>query len=125
MAIALKRLSKTVCAHLSWETDVFLQDFLESRFLTIIQKGDASTVDMTKLIEEMSRLNLPKDTLVLVAGGPPCVDNSRIKCNKQADTAKEGKKLLAFAHLVKRLVQQLPWGDVSGRARGTMVHTDY
>ena len=108
VAIALKRLSQDTCAHFSWETDAVLQDFLESRFPAIIQKGDASRVVTIELIAEMTRLDLPEDTLVLVTGGPPCVDHSRIKQKKHADQGKEGKKLLAFARLVNQLVQGLP-----------------
>ena len=109
VATALKRLSRKVLAHLSWETPAVLQDFLESRFPAIVQKGDASAVDVNCLIQELGELGVPDNTIVLITGGPPCVDHSRLKRNGRADVAKEGRKLLEFARLVRRLQDQLPW----------------
>ena len=49
-----------------------------------------------------------KNALVLVTG-PSCVDHSRMKQKKRADEGREGKKLIAFAKLVRQLVIYLPW----------------
>ena len=94
---------------MNWETDEVLQDFLESRFPTIIQKGDASDVQIDNTVAELDRQCLPKDAIVFITGGPPCVDHSWKKRDIKADKGKEGRKLIAFAKTVRNLVLGLPW----------------
>ena len=81
--------------HLSWETEDIIADFLASRFPKAVPMGDAGSTSVEKIPEMLERLLIPKNTLVIISGGPPCVDHSRIK-NKRAPEGrgKEGKKLV-------------------------------
>ena len=110
MAIVLRRLKCEVVAHLSWETDVVTKDFLASRFPRAIPMGDARKTTVTKIKETLEEENIPAETLVIISGGPPCVDHSRIKQKKAPGArGKEGRKLAEFANLVVEIKRKLPW----------------
>ena len=63
-----------------------------------------------KILAELRNKGVPKEALVLVTGGPPCVDHSRVKgAAAKLEAGREGAKLLQFASFVMDLVQGLPW----------------
>ena len=110
MAIVLKRLTCNVVAHLSWETDEVTKDFLAWRFPASMAMGDANESNVQTIEEALRRLSVPDNTLVVISGGPPCVDHSRIKKYRaRQDKGPEGKKLANLARFVSKLKEGLPW----------------
>ena len=110
MAAVLRRALANVVAHLSWETDEVTVDFLATKFPGAIPMGDAGKATAEGIKEVLAGLNLPRETLILISGGPACVDHFRIKREKAAGgNGREGRKRLQFAKLIKELQKELPW----------------
>ena len=110
MAVVLSRLTRNVVAHLSWETDETTKDFLAWRFPAAIPMGDAQATSVREIGETLRRLNIPDETLVVVSGGSPCVDHTRMKAHTaRHEEGPEGRKLQSFAKLVRALKEELPW----------------
>ena len=110
MVVVLKRLYQRVVAHLSWETDEVTKDFLASTFPRVVQMGCVEATQVEDVRSTLERMRIPANTLVVISGGPPCVDHSRIKGNRAPEEREsEGRKLNTFARLVKELKGKLPW----------------
>ena len=105
----MQRLLVNVIAHMSWETDDTTKDLLQTRFPKIIEKGDAERATAKEVLKTLS-LDLAPETLVVITGGPPCVDHSRVKgARARGHRGREGRKLLALARLISQLREQSPW----------------
>ena len=113
VALVMQRLLVKVVAHLSWEIDETTNDLLQTRFPKVIEKGDAEKATVEEILQTLKSSDLQRDTLVVITGGPPCVDHSRVKGNRaKGHKGKEGRKLLALARLIMQLKRRLPWETV-------------
>ena len=72
--------------------------------------GDAESTSAETRRDVFMGLKIPKETLVLISGGPPRVDHSRIKqSGAKENRGLEGRKLAKFGMLVLELKQKLHW----------------
>ena len=88
---------------LVWETDEDLVKLTSDRFSNIEHRGDFDCDSVGKVIETLEQLDPRHEARIVIAGGPPCHDSSRIRQNPPGLQGEEGSKAMRFAEFVREL----------------------
>ena len=96
-----------LCAssNLTWRAILWkdLQKLTASKFPEAEQRGDIDHDEPQRLIGRLGEIDPDSKACVIIAGGPPCHDHSRIKTNAPGRHGQEGSKFVRFAKFVKEL----------------------
>ena len=94
---------------LLWETDRDLVKLTAERFPEAEHRGDVDADKACKIIERLEAIDPEHQATIIIAGGPPCHDYSRIRSAPPGTKGEEGSKFLRFAQLVKELECNWAW----------------
>lgn len=93
---------------LAWDTDTACQQITSTRLPYIQHRGDALTDNYREVAAIIQKADPSAACLLLITGGPPCPDFSKI-VNKDAGRDKEeGAKFTRFTDILKDLQTMLP-----------------
>ncbi|CAE7199832.1 kanC [Symbiodinium sp. CCMP2592] len=84
----------------SWEIDPNLKKLLHDHFPDVVQRGDFDQETPESLHNLVQELDPTGRATVVIAGGPPCHDFSRIRSDAPGHQGTEGSKFARFAQLV-------------------------
>ncbi|CAE7533633.1 unnamed protein product [Symbiodinium sp. CCMP2592] len=84
----------------SWEIDPNLKKLLQEHFPEVVQRGDFDQETPESLHNLVQELDPAGRATVVIAGGPPCHDFSRIRSDAPGHQGTEGSKFARFAQLV-------------------------
>ena len=100
----------------AWETDGDLAKLSQERFgALLVHRGDFVADDVQALISDLDQDDPDRSCAVLVTGGPPCHDHSRIRNEAPGSAGPEGSKFLGFCEFLRSL--EAAWG----RAQAALV----
>ncbi|CAE7206135.1 unnamed protein product [Symbiodinium natans] len=91
-----------------WESDEDLAALTKEHFPKADHRGDVDNERVADLIERLDAIDPGRKATVIIAGGPPCHDYSRIRSSAPGAQGLEGSKFVRFAELVKELERS--WG---------------
>ena len=106
----LQSLSANVITKWSLEIDQDAVEVAQGWFPDIVQCGTFENTSAQQVLQDLLKLELPHDALLVPMAGPPCTDHSRTRGTMAPGTSGvQGIKLLLFAEFVAQLLTDSPW----------------
>ncbi|CAE7807536.1 DNMT3A, partial [Symbiodinium necroappetens] len=92
----------------SWEIDRDLESLVAEHFPQVTPRGDFEQEDAATLQKLVDELDPAGRARIVIAGGPPCHDFSRIRQDAPGHAGQEGSKFTRFAQLIQSAEKS--WG---------------
>ena len=98
---------------IAWEIDSDLVKLVQEHFPDVMHRGDVDADNAEDILKAMSAIDPSNKAHIIITGGPPCKDNSRIREGPPGKNGPEGSKFVRFANLVKELEQKWSYSQAT------------
>ena len=88
---------------ITWEVDRKLVNLVQEHFPHVDNRGDVDDDNVDDILKAIEEIDPTHEAHVIITGGPPCHDYSRLRAAAPGKDGPEGSKFVRFANLVRDL----------------------